>query len=241
MIMTGEAGSFSSSPNGRLWGLAAAVAIVLLVSCGKDKDRNGGAAAAHPQKVAEAALAPLEKTYAALQEAVLNNPEDTVSRVYLARHYIRAAGVLQAPKEKAVFFAMADHEAGIALGLAPDDRNVRRLCGETAILCEDYGRAMRVYEDLVYEDLEGKSTEDSGVLFGIYVIQQNVDRGFLFFRTKLERAPDNKETRFFLGLLHALAGNRRIAASHLKVLAENPSTPAGLRAVSRKLVLELDR
>ncbi|MBN2345666.1 MAG: hypothetical protein JXO51_04685 [Candidatus Aminicenantes bacterium] len=239
--MTVKAGAPSSSSLRRLLGVAAAAAILLLAACGKGGDGEKGATASHSQKAAAAALAPLEKTFAALQETVLNNPEDTVSRVYLARHYIRAAGALRAAEEKAVFFAMADHEAGIALGLAPGDRNVRRLYGETAILSRDFSRAMRVFEDLVYEDLEGKSAEDSGILFGLYVLQQNVDRGILFFRTKLKRAPESMDARYLLGLLHALAGDRRIAAGHLKVLAEKPSTPAGMRAVSRKLAQELDR
>jgi len=233
---------FLASPAARrLGGLAAAAAIVLLVSCGKGGDGERGAAASLPQVTSEKALAPLEETYAALQEAVFENPEDTVSRVYLARHYIRAADAVRTEDEQIVFFAMADREAGIALGLAPSDRNVRRLYGETAILNGYYRRAVRIYEGLVYEDTEGLNAEDAAILFGLYFLDRNVDRGILFFRTKLRRAPNDKETRYLLALLHALSEDRREAVGHLRILADDPSTPKNILLISRKLIMDIDR
>jgi hypothetical protein len=235
--MTDKLKALSSFPPRRLWGLIPAAALILLASLGP----AGDAAVPLPQETSNPALAPHEKTFAALQDALRQNPDDVVSRVYLARLYIRAAEGLHGPVEKGIFYAMADLEASIALNLSPGLKNTRQLYGETSILTGNLSRAMRIYEDLVYEDTEGRNTEDQAILFGLYVLEQNIDRGILFFRTKLRRAPNQQEPRYLLALLHILAGDRRDAVSHLKVLTDSPATPENILLISQKLVLELDR
>jgi thioredoxin-like negative regulator of GroEL len=238
MIMTDKPKFLSSLAARRLWGLVPAAALILLLA---PLGPAGDAAAPLPQATTHSALAPLEKTFAALQEAVRKNPEDVASHVYLARIYIRASEALRTETEKLVFYAMADLEARITLGLAPTDRNARRLYGETAILNGDYRRAVQIYEDLVYEDAEGRNREDPAILFGLYFLYGNVDRGILFFRTKLKQNPGRQDIRYLLALLHALSGDRRDAVGHLRVLAADPFTPLSILLVSQKLILEIDR
>ncbi|MBN1272918.1 MAG: hypothetical protein JXB26_11680 [Candidatus Aminicenantes bacterium] len=229
--------AFVSFPVKRYGRFVYSTVLLFLVPC----LLSGGASSGVMQKKTNHVLAQYESTYALLQETLHRNPEDIVSRMDMARLYITVAEELSQPAEKRVFWAMADREASIALNLKPDDKKARHLYAETAILTDNLARAMRIYEDLVYEDRKGSNTEDPAVLFGIYILEQKIDRGILFFRTKLRQDPNRHDVQYLLALIHLMAGDQRDAAAYLRDLADDPSTPKNILFISQKLLMEIDR
>ena len=122
---------------------------------------------------------------------------------------------------------MGDLEIKQAVLLEPEAKEARRLYGQVAFLTTNIGKAIRIYEDLVWEETDVQNVQDLVILNGLYVAMPGIERGIYFFEEKLEKMPEWEEMRFFLANLYLLGENEEKARLLLQQVRNSSDTPEG--------------
>ena len=174
-----------------------------------------------------------------LAEAVELNPFVYQYHLVLGRTYMNAAKNFIKPTEQKALFAMADYEIEQAVLLEPQSKDARRLYGEVSLLAMNLNRAVRIYEDLVWEEKDIRNTQDLFRLFTCYATIPYIERGIYFFQQKLKKMPEWQDLRYFLAILYLRGGNKGYAVSLIKQVMSSPKTSKNLMDLSRQTLEDI--